>query len=121
MIILDYRLDLAEAKHARYCNLVDADDTDLDYGLFCGSIFFSVYQASFDANWYWIPVLDFAVKMKEAPLALRNGKRAIVEFTESSDIIELTPSNNGVIKIMATYADREAIVPLRDLEKAISD
>ena len=78
----DYRL--SEDWDENSIDLAAADETDLRYYAATGDIILHTDQTNLSARWGWIPLIDFALAMREIgeALAVREGSETF-EFTES--------------------------------------
>ena len=79
---LDYRL--SEDWDENSTDLAAADETDLRYYAATGDIIFRKDQTDLSARWGWIPLIDFALALREIAeaLAVTEGSETF-EFTES--------------------------------------
>jgi len=118
MVTIDYLFDEDELKKLEGFTFEMLTGTDLDYSLFCGSIFLRVDGVSFDATWKWIPIFDFCVRINEVLLQLRSQGQAVLEFTENEATLVFTAEGSWVF-LKAQYANAQARVQLQQLEDAI--
>lgn len=97
MINIDYRIHPNSLKKAKSSNLKTADSMTLHYDHFLGDILLRVGGYDLNADWGWVPVLDFAVCMKEITSSLEDGNPQIFEFTESDAYIKMEREGNTVL------------------------
>ena len=83
MITLDYILD--PAPNDAEANLAEVDELRLRYDCFPGDVVFVVGAVDLSARWGWVPILDFAVGIKQIADGLGGEDR--FEFTESDATI----------------------------------
>jgi hypothetical protein len=117
MITLDYSLDPSEMAKINAADLTSATQTDLDYYLFCGSIVFRIDGKTFDAQWEWIPILDFATQLFMIACEINDGASRTLEFTESEATIAFR-RHGSEIQISADYASGIAEASLQELQQA---
>ncbi len=74
---LDYRL--SEDWDENSTDLAAADETDLRYYAAPGDIIFRKDQTDLSARWGWIPLIDFALALREITeaLAVSGGRRNV--------------------------------------------
>jgi hypothetical protein len=84
---LDYRI--SEDWDENSTDLAAADETDLRYYAATGDIILRDDQVDLSARWGWIPLVDFALALREIvhALSVTDGSR-IFEFTESDATIQ---------------------------------
>lgn len=119
MITLDYNLDPSEIPVVDAKDLASATHTDLDYYLFCGSVVFRIDGTSFDAQWGWIPIFDFATQLFLIVCQIKDAEVRTLEFTESEATIEFRRQGSK-IQVSAEYASATAEAPLQDLRQTAS-
>jgi hypothetical protein len=119
MITLDYSLDPSEIPAVNGADLASATHTDLDYYLFCGSVVFRIDGKSFDAQWGWIPILDFATQLFLIVCEIKDAEVRTLEFTESEATIEFRRQGSE-IQVSAEYASATAEAPLQELKQTAS-
>ena len=118
MVILDYSFDPEELKKLEVFDFEKLTGTDLDYHLFCGSIFLRANGISFDASWKWIPIFDFCVRMNKVVAQLQNQKQVVLEFTENEATI-VFERENSFVRLKGQYANADAQVLLQELKEAV--
>jgi hypothetical protein len=116
MVSLDYNLEPLEVSKLEGVNLTTATATDLDYYLFCGSVFFQIDGIRFDADWGWIPILDFATQLFLIVSEINDGEVRTLEFTESEATIEFQRAGSD-IEVSAEYASAMAKVSHHELQQ----
>src|ERR1700722_2040060 len=84
---LDYRI--SEDWDENSTDLAAADETDLRYYAATGDIILRDDQVDLSARWGWIPLVDFALALREIAnaLSVTDGNR-VFEFTESDATIQ---------------------------------
>jgi hypothetical protein len=107
---LDYRL--SEKWDEDSTHLSTVSETDLRYYVAPGDIVLRTDETDLSANWGWIPLIDFALALREIAeaLALSDGTESY-EFTESEATLEFKRRGHEVA-ISGSYAPGEVIVPL---------
>ena len=86
-------------------------EADLRYYVAPGDIILRSGQTDLSAIWGWIPLIDFALALREIAeaLALAEGNETF-EFTESEAILSFERQGQEVV-ISGSYAPGEIIVP----------
>ncbi len=107
---LDYRLSEKWDKDST--DLSTVTETDLRYYVAPGDIILRAEQTDLSANWGWIPLIDFALALREIAeaLAIADGSETF-EFTESEATLEFKRQGQKVA-ISGSYAPGEVIVAL---------
>jgi hypothetical protein len=105
---LDYRLSEDWDEE----DLATAAEADLRYYAAPGDIILRKDQTDLSARWGWIPLIDFALALREIAegLAGANGTETF-EFTESEATLQFEREGQEVI-ISGSYSPGEIIVPL---------
>ena len=116
---LDYRL--SEKWDEDSTDLSTVAETDLRYYVAPGDIILRSEQTDLSANWAWIPLIDFALALREISeaLAVAEGDETF-EFTESEATLEFRRRGQEV-KISGSYAPGEVIVPLPVFTKQVGE
>jgi hypothetical protein len=106
---LDYRL--SEKWEEDSTDLSTAAETDLRYYVAPGDIILRDNQTDLSANWGWIPLIDFALALRDIAesLAEADGSQ-IFEFTESEATLEFKRQGEEVT-ISGSYAPGKVIAP----------
>lgn len=107
---LDYRL--SEDWDENSTDPGAADETDLRFYAATGDIILRKDQTDLSARWGWIPLIDFALALREiaAALALHDGSETF-EFTESDATLQFDRLGQE-ITIRGNYASGEITLPL---------
>jgi hypothetical protein len=107
---LDYRL--SEDWDKSSTDLAAAEEADLRYYAVPGDIILRKDQTDLSARWGWIPLIDFALALREIAdaLAVRDGTE-IFEFTESEATLQFERKGQELI-ISGSYSPGGIIVPL---------
>ena len=113
MITLDYILD--PAPNDAEANLAEVDELRLRYDCFPGDVVFVVGAVDLSARWGWVPILDFAVGIKQIADGLGGEDR--FEFTESDATIAFH-RDGDLVRVSADYVPDSAVVPLAELQTA---
>lgn len=83
-----------------------ANDDNLRYTLFLGSVYLSEDTQSIPIGWDWIPLLDFAICLHGISSGM--GKKQIhreeFEFTESNEKV-IFEQEKGRVKISTSFSD----------------
>jgi hypothetical protein len=100
-------------------NIIKVDETALRYNLFLGNLTLKKGKDSINANWDWIPLLDFALCLLEICENLSGQVHGCeeFEFTES-DAKLIFEKKNDRINIIASFTDETLDVSLEELHKA---
>ena len=120
MIQLDYALSPSEISKVNEANLIAATNTEIDYYLFCGDVFFRIDDTRFDAAWGWVPVVDYATQLYLIASEIREGETRYLEYTESEAAIRFRRIGDDV-EVAAEYVSANAVVPLYELQVAAKD
>jgi hypothetical protein len=106
---LDYRL----SEEWEQQDLSTAEETDLRYSAAPGDIILRADRTDLSANWGWIPLIDFALALREIAETLAVSEACeTFEFTESDATLEFERQGQDVA-ICGSYAPGEVIlVPL---------
>ena len=105
----DYRL--TEDWDENATDLATADETDLRYYTATGDIILRKGETNLSARWGWIPLIDFALAVREVCEALAASEGSdTFEFTESEAKLQFDRRGQD-IKISGSYAPGEIIVP----------
>ncbi|MGI8984750.1 MAG: hypothetical protein ACR2HM_09515 [Acidimicrobiales bacterium] len=110
MISLGYRLSDEWNKEHLASEVARLDETTLRYGFFMGDVEFRIDEASFDARWGWVPILDFAASLLSLMRSLPKTREAAFEFTESEAQISFAFKDSAV-EVGATYSPATAAAP----------
>ena len=107
---LDYRL--SEDWNEDTMDLSTVAEADLRYYVAPGDIILRANQTDLSAMWGWIPLIDFALALREIEesLAVAEGSETF-EFTESEATLEFERRGQEVA-ISGSYAPGEVTVPL---------
>jgi hypothetical protein len=105
----DYRLSEDWDEHTT--DLATAEQTDLRYYAATGDIILRKDQTNLSARWGWIPLIDFALAMREIAEALTvtEGSETF-EFTESEATLQFDRRGQEM-KISGSYAPGEITIP----------
>jgi hypothetical protein len=113
----DYRL--SEDWDENSTDLTAAEETDLRYYVATGDIILRKDQTNLSGRWGWVPLIDFALAMREISEALAAGEGSrTFEFTESEAKL-LFERRGQEMTISGSYAPGEIIIPFTTfVEKA---
>jgi hypothetical protein len=116
---IDYRL--SEDWDENSVDLATADETDLRYCAATGDVILRKNQTDLSAEWGWIPLIDFALALRQIRevLAVTEGSETF-EFTESDAILQFNRRGEQMT-ISANYKEGEIIVPFAVFEQQVRD
>ena len=116
---LDYRL--SEEWDEDAMDLSTVAEADLRYYVAPGDIILRADQADLSAIWGWIPLIDFALALREIAEALAAAEgNETFEFTESEATLNFERQGQLVV-ISGSYAPGEVIVPLPVFREQVRD
>jgi hypothetical protein len=117
---LDYRL--SENWDSDPAFLLEADETDFRYYTFAGDIILRDAQTDLSTHWGWVPLVDFAVGLRDISTAIESGIAAArkFEFTESDANLEFE-RHGADVTIRSSYAPGKIILPSAEFRKRILD
>ena len=101
-------------------DVTKADETDLRYNLFLGSLILKTQKKSIIIDWDWIPLIDFAICL----LAICNNLLTKIkgeeefEFTES-DAKVFFQRNGDRIKIVTSFSDQVLEMSFEEFQKGV--
>jgi hypothetical protein len=106
---LDYRL--SEDWDENSTDLMSADETNLRFYAAIGDIVLRNDQVDLSARWGWIPLIDFALALREVAEALAAGDGSeTFEFTESDATLQFD-RRGAEITVRGSYAVGEITLP----------
>ncbi|MBV8143189.1 MAG: hypothetical protein JO279_06430 [Verrucomicrobia bacterium] len=116
---IDYRL--SEDWDENSIDLAAADETDLRYCAATGDIILRNDQTDLSAKWGWIPLIDFALALREIGevLAVTEGTETF-EFTESDATLQFNRRGEQMI-IRGSYRAGEINAPFSAFEEQVRD
>lgn len=116
---IDYRL--SEDWDENSTDLAAADETDLRYYAATGDIILRKDQTDLSARWGWIPLIDFALALREIgeALAVTEGSETF-EFTDSDATLQLNRRGEEVT-ISGSYTAGEITVPFTAFREQARD
>ena len=96
-------------------------EADLRYYVAPGDIILRADQTDLSAIWGWIPLIDFALALREIAeaLAVAEGNETF-EFTESEATLNFECQGQEVV-ISGSYAPGEVIVPFTVFREQVRD
>jgi hypothetical protein len=114
---LDYRL--SEDWDENSADLAATEETGLRYYAAIGDIILRKDQTDLSARWGWIPLIDFALALREIAAALTvNEGSETFEFTESEATLRFDRRRQEMI-ISGSYAPGEIVIPFTEfIERA---
>ncbi len=116
---LDYRL--SEDWDENSADLAAADETDLRYYAAIGDVILRNDQTDLSARWGWIPLIDFALAMREITKALESTEGTqTFEFTESDATLDFERRGEEMI-VSGSYATGEIVVPFAAFKEQAAD
>ena len=116
---IDYRL--SEDWEEDSIDLAAADETDLRYCAATGDIILRKGQTDLSARWGWIPLIDFALALREIEeaLAVTEGSETF-EFTESDATLQFNRRGEEMT-ISASYTAAKISVPFAVFGEQVRD
>jgi hypothetical protein len=119
MLILSYRLVKHLDEFGEPGDLANATEVDFRFRVALGDLILAVPPNDFGTHWGWVPLIDFAVSVREILDHLkRGGPRAQFEFTESEATLAFA-RHEGDLVITASYAPGRIQVPLTSFEERL--
>ena len=116
---LDYRL--SEEWDEDTMDLSTVAEADLRYYVAPGDIILRADQTDLSAIWGWIPLIDFALALREIAEALAAAEgNETFEFTESEATLNFERQGQEVV-ISGSYAPGEVTVPLPVFREQVKD
>ena len=116
---IDYRL--SEDWEENLIDLAAADETDLRYCAATGDVILRTDQTDLSAKWGWIPLIDFALALREIEeaLAVTEGSETF-EFTESDATLQFDRRGDEMT-ISGSYTAGEITVPFAAFGEQVRD
>jgi hypothetical protein len=116
---IDYRL--SEDWEEDSIDLAAADETDLRYCAATGDIILRKGQTDLSARWGWIPLIDFALALREIEeaLAVTEGSETF-EFTESDATLQFNRQGEEMT-FSASYTAGKISVPFAVFGEQVRD
>jgi hypothetical protein len=116
---LDYRL--SEEWDEDTMDLSTVAEADLRYYVAPGDIILRADQTDLSAIWGWIPLIDFALALREIAeaLAVAEGNETF-EFTESEATLNFERQGQEVV-ISGSYAPGEVVIPFTVFREQVRD
>jgi hypothetical protein len=116
---LDYRF--SEDWDENSTDLAAAEETHLRYDVATGDIVVRKDQTDLSARWGWIPLIDFALALREIAeaLATKEGIETF-EFTESDATLQFDRRGQEMT-ISASYAPGEITIPFAAFREQARD
>ncbi|MBV9997560.1 MAG: hypothetical protein JO015_00445 [Verrucomicrobia bacterium] len=119
MLDLSYRLLTPYEEFPDPDDLAKATEVDFRFRVALGDLILAAPPSDFSARWGWIPLIDFAVSVREILSHLkRGGARSQFEFTESEATLTFVRHETGLV-ITASYAPGEIPIPLSSFEERL--
>lgn len=115
MIKLDYLLPADELSKVEARDLRQVTAAELDYYLFRGNIYFTVDGNNFDADWGWVPIIEFASQLFLLTKRLPKTFAETFEFTESGETIGLSLAQE-IVTISPSYVTASATAVYPELQ-----
>ena len=116
---LDYRL--SEEWDEDAMDLSTVAEADLRYYVAPGDIILRADQADLSAIWGWIPLIDFALALREIAEALAAAEgNETFEFTESEATLNFERQGQEVV-ISGSYAPGEVVIPFTVFREQVRD
>jgi|HubBroStandDraft_6_1064221.scaffolds.fasta_scaffold669160_1 hypothetical protein len=117
---LDYRLSENWDSDAAF--LLTADETDFRYYAFAGDIVLRDAQSDLSTQWGWVPLVDFAVGLRDISATIQDEIAAAkkFEFTESDATLEFE-RHGADVNIRSSYAPGKIVLPSAEFRKRVLD
>jgi hypothetical protein len=102
--------------------LLAADETDFRYYAVTGDIILREAQTDLSTHWGWVPLVDFAVGLRDIAAAIEAGiaPARTFEFTESDATLEFE-RHGADVTIRSSYAPGEIVLPSGEFRKQALD
>jgi len=116
---MDFRL--SEDWDEDFADMGTVEETDLRYYVAPGDVVLGTEQTDLSADWGWIPLVDFALALREIADALSEAEGTeTFEFTESEATLQFDRVGDKVV-ITSSYAPGEISVPFSEFRKQVDD
>jgi hypothetical protein len=116
---LDFRI--SEDLDEELADLTTAEETDLRYYVAPGDVVLCTDQTDLSANWGWIPLIDFALALREIADALSEVEGSeTFEFTESEATLQFDRIGDEVV-ITSSYAPGELRAPFSAFRNQVDE
>jgi hypothetical protein len=101
--------------------MATVEETDLRYYVAQGDVVLGTDQTDLSADWGWIPLVDFALALREIADALSESEGSeTFEFTESEATLQFDRVGDKVV-ITSSYTPGEVTVPFSDFRKQVDE
>jgi len=116
---MDFRL--SEDWDENFPDMATVEETDLRYYVAPGDVVLRTEQTDLSADWGWIPLVDFALALREIADALSEVEGTeTFEFTESEATLQFDRIGDEIV-ITSSYAPGEISAPLPEFRKLVDD
>jgi hypothetical protein len=116
---LDFRI--SEDWSDELSDLGTAEETDLRYYVAPGDVALSSDQTDLSANWGWIPLIDFALALREIAEALSESDGSeTFEFTESEATLQFDRIGDEIV-ITSSYAPGDLRAPFSVFQNKVDE
>jgi hypothetical protein len=116
---LDFRI--SEDWSDELSDLGTAEETDLRYYVAPGDVVLGSDQTDLSANWGWIPLIDFALALREIAEALSESEGSeTFEFTESEATLQFDRIGDEIV-ITSSYAPGELRAPFSVFQSQVDE
>ncbi|HEV3210594.1 MAG TPA: hypothetical protein VGY91_10045 [Chthoniobacterales bacterium] len=116
---MDFRL--SEDWDEDFADMATVEETDLRYYVAQGDVVLGTDQTDLSADWGWIPLVDFALALREIADALSESEGSeTFEFTESEAALQFDRVGDEVV-ITSSYTPGEVTVPFSDFRKQVDE
>jgi len=116
---MDFRL--SEDWNQDFADMATVEETDLRYYVAQGDVVLGTDQTDLSADWGWIPLVDFALALREIAEALSESEGSeTFEFTESEATLQFDRVGDKVV-ITSSYTPGEVTVPFSDFRKQVDE
>src|SRR5689334_7111529 len=110
---------LSEDWDEDFADLATADETAIRYYIALGYVLLGNDRTDLSANWGWIPLVDFALALREIADALSETEGSeLFDFTESEATLQFDRIGDRMT-IMASYAPGQLTAPFLEFKTQV--
>ena len=122
MLTLDFSFSDEWNSRVDQSHCHEIREEDIRYSVALGDIYLEVNGVTCNANWGWVPVLDFAIVLRDICDSLCNGDNVSgqYDFTENSECIMFHRVGEN-IKISTSYVECCEWVPFDEFRQKSID
>src|SRR6266478_1771391 len=116
---MDFRL--SEDWDEDFADMATVEETDLRYYVAQGDVVLGTDQTDLSADWGWIPLIDFALALREIAEALSESEGSeTFEFTESEATLQFDRIGDEIV-ITSSYAPGELRAPFSAFRNQVDE